>query len=327
LKNTYVHFSCSKMQLLPSNVTTVETCSLMTPSHDAIIIFNVILSLIAVMASFGNIMTILVIAVNPLKNLHTPFIYFLVNLSVADVLQGLISIPLVVYHLSKHEQGLRLTSTVVHALTCISLLSVFFSTIVISLDRYIAITQPIKYRTTLSWQRCLKISIFMWFLSILSGLLIVYLPYKTESFLAYNYFMFVVGIIVMLLVFLRAFRFLKKHEEMFRQKLRSASITSITSQRYNSEKKVTKVLLMVLGVFMVTYVPALVMLNITQFCLQCSCYVRFNLYVIRYILLVSNSAVNPFIYTMRIKDFRNSLKSMFEHFKKVGENFNYKLEC
>ena len=84
---------------------------------------------------------------------------------------------------------------------------------------------------------------------------------------------------------------------------------------------------MVLSVFMVTYVPALVMLNITQYCLKCSCHVRFNLYVLRYILLVSNSAVNPFIYTMRIKDFRNSLKSMFcEKLKKIKMDSDYMMK-
>ena len=298
-------------QLLSSNTTTTDTtCSLAVPSHDAIITLCVVLSLIAIIASFGNILTILVIVINPLKNLHNPFIYFLLNLSVADALQGLISIPFVVYYLSKHKHGLHITSIFLNVLTLISMLSVFFSTIVISVDRCIAITRPIEYRTTLSWQRCLKLSLAMWLIAILSGLFLIVFPYKNPYLAYYSYFILAVGIIAMLILFFRVHRFLKKHEETFREKLRSASITS-TAQRYNTEKKVTKVLLMVLAVFMVTYVPALVMLNITKFCLQCSCSIRFDLFMVRYILLVSNSAVNPFIYTIRLKDFRNSLKSLF----------------
>ena len=284
-----------------ATATDAATCSLYFPSNGVIIVFCTILSLIAVMASFGNIMTILVIVVNPLRRLRSPFFYFLLNLSVADALQGSVSVPMVVYYLSKHTQSLRVnTSSATNVLTLISVASVFFNTMVIALDRCIAITRPIRYRTTLSWQRCLKISLFMWFLSILTGLvLLVYVyqpPFKVDLILANNYFMFIVGIIIMLLVFFRAYNFLKKHEEKYQDRLRKASI-SFVGQRYNTEKKVTKVLLMVLAVFVVTYAPALVMLNLTRFCVQCSCHVKFNLYISQYILLVLNSAVNPFIYT------------------------------
>jgi len=323
-----------KMQQL-SNDTADVSCSLMIPSDSTIIIFCAILSLIAVMASFGNILTILVIAVNPLKRLRTPFIFFLLNLSVADTLQGSVSIPLVIHSLSTHIQIKSLyvkSSPITDVLTLISVATVFFATMFIALDRCIAITRPIKYRTSLSWQRCLKISIFMWLLSVALALIIlVYVyrsPYRTDMILANNYFMFVVGTMIMLIVFFRAYRFLKKHQEKYCAKLRSASITSV-DQRYNTEKRVTKVLLMVLGVFVATYAPALVMLNITRFCLQCSCHIKFNLYISQYIFLVSNSAVNPFIYTIRIKDFRDSLKSMFQRTSKKLDrksNIDIKLE-
>ena len=258
----------------------------------------------------GNLLTVVVTIVNPLKSLRSPFISFLVNLAVADALQGAVTIPFVIYNLMNHTRGLRLTSKVLHALTCISLLSVFFGTIVISLDRYIAITRPIEYRVTLSWQRCLKISILIWVISIVSGLMTTYQPYETISFMVYNYFMLVSGIIVMVIVFFRIYRFLKKHEQTYREQLRRASITS-TSQRYNTEKRVTIVLLIVLSIFMVTYIPALAMLNITNFCFECNCNLRFIFYVTRYILLVLNSAINPFVYTIRMKEFRNSIKALF----------------
>lgn len=255
-------------------------------------------------------LTILVTILDPLKSLRSPFISFLINLAVADALQGGVTVPFVIYQLLNHARGLRLASMTLHALTCISLLSVFFGTVVISLDRYIAITRPIKYRVTLSWQRCLKISILMWIVSIVSGLVVTYYPFKSISFMVYNYVMLVTGIIVMIIVFTRVFRFLKQHEQIYREQLRRASIAS-TSHRYNTEKRVTIVLLIVLSIFMVTYTPALAMLNITQFCFECSCHLRFNLYVIRYILLVSNSAINPFVYAIRIKEFRNSIKALF----------------
>ena len=258
----------------------------------------------------GNLLTILATILDPLKSLRSPFISFLINLAVADALQGGVAIPFVIHQLLNHDQGLRLTSLALHAITCISLLSVFFGTVVISIDRYIAITRPIKYRVTLSWQRCLKISILMWIISIVSGLAVTFYPLESISFMTYNYFMLITGIIVMVIVFTRVYRFLKHHEQIYREQLRRASIAS-TSSRYNTEKRVTVVLLIVLSIFMVTYIPALAMLNITHFCFECSCNLRFNLYVIRYIFLVLNSAINPFVYAIRIKDIRNSILALF----------------
>ena len=258
----------------------------------------------------GNLLTVVVTIVNPLKSLRSLFISFLVNLAVADALQGVVTIPFFIYNLINHTRGLRLPSNVLHALACTSLLSVFFGTIVISLDRYIAITRPIEYRVTLSWQRCLKILILIWVISIVSGLITTYKKYKRISFIVYNYFMFVTGIIVMVIVFFRIYRFLKHHEQTYREQLRRASITSISHQ-YNTDKRVTIVLLIVLSIFMVTYIPALAMLNITDFCFECNCNLRFIFYVTTYTVLVLNSAINPFLYTIRMKEFRNSIKAMF----------------
>ncbi|XP_066926462.1 histamine H2 receptor-like [Clytia hemisphaerica] len=297
-------------------------CDEFEPSTTCTYIFSVVLSLIALIACIGNLLTIIVVILDPLKCLRSPFTSFVVNLSIADALQGAIAVPFVVYHLLDHEKGLRLTSKTVHCLTCISLLSVFFSTVIISVDRYIGITRPLKYRVHLSHGRCLKIASAIWVISIGSGFLITYRPYETISFMVYNYFMLVTGIIVMFITFVLMYRFLKQNERQFCEKLRSASITS-TSSRYNAEKRVTIVLLIVLSIFMGTYIPALVMLNLSQYCFECSCETRYDLYVIRYILLVSNSAINPFVYSIRMKDFRNSIQSLFV--RKTNRKTRYRL--
>ena len=160
---------------------------------------------------------------NPLKSLRSPFISFLVNLAIADALQGVVTIPFFIYELNTHSKGLRLPSRWLHGIAWVSLLSVFLGTIIISLDRYFAITRPIEYRVTLSWQRCLKISISLWIFSIVSGFVLMVPSIKKYSFLVYNYSMLIIGIIVMVMVFTLVFKSLKKHEECFREQLRRAS--------------------------------------------------------------------------------------------------------
>lgn len=299
-------------QNITENITSMQ-CADFMPSFPAVIIFSIILILIAATATIFNALIITAVVLDPLKRLHTPFNFLLVNLAVADFIQGAVPVPLVAYHLIKHEKGIRLTSLLVHCLTCISLVSVSISTLSLAYDRYLAITRPIKYRFELSWSRCLKISLVVWLMSIPAGFLVIYSGHNLEAFLVYNYSMFIAGIIVMVAVYVRVHLFLKNHEKEFRDKFEECFTvnTEASASRYSLEKRITRVLLVVLAVFLLTYVPALAMLNVTQHCLQCSCHLRFNVYVIRYVLLVSNSAWNPFIYTMHMKSYRMSIELLF----------------
>ena len=67
---------------------------------------------ITVVASVGNSLVVLAVLLNPNKDLRSPFIYFLVNLSVADLVVGLVLGPLsTMYHIFEGvgtlSQGLK----------------------------------------------------------------------------------------------------------------------------------------------------------------------------------------------------------------------------
>ena len=47
----------------------------------------------------GNLMVIIVVVVDPLKQLRSLFNYFVVNLAVADLIVGTISMPIAIYYL------------------------------------------------------------------------------------------------------------------------------------------------------------------------------------------------------------------------------------
>ena len=58
------------------------------------IIISVIFCLVITM---GNFMILILVIINPLKKLRSPFNYFVVNLAVADLIVGMISMPVTIY--------------------------------------------------------------------------------------------------------------------------------------------------------------------------------------------------------------------------------------
>ena len=118
--------------------------------------------------TMGNFMILILVIMNPLKKLRSPFNYFVVNLAVADLIVGIISMPITIYfnvlkYLQKKSDALLLIRFS-HMILFTSLTANLLCLMLLSIDRYIAITFPLKYRTNLSskkyWVASFIISLF-----------------------------------------------------------------------------------------------------------------------------------------------------------------------
>ena len=115
-----------------SNVTAPTYLSFLTASCS---------TLITIVASLGNFLVILVVFLNPNKDLRSPFNYLVVNLSLADLIVGLITAPLgIAFHffegLGIPNRPLRKTMHVSFFISCTASL---LSLPALALDRYVAI--------------------------------------------------------------------------------------------------------------------------------------------------------------------------------------------
>ncbi|CAG4961360.1 unnamed protein product [Colias eurytheme] len=93
---------------------------------------------------FGNVLVILSVARE--KSLQTATNYFIVSLAVADLLVAVVVMPFGVYYLANGVWGLPAVVCdcyIAMDVTCST--SSIFNLVAISVDRYIAVTQPIKY--------------------------------------------------------------------------------------------------------------------------------------------------------------------------------------
>ncbi|KAL9972163.1 hypothetical protein ACROYT_G018418 [Oculina patagonica] len=137
----------------------------------------------AVVATVANFLVILAVFLDPNKDLRSPFNYFVANLALADLIVGLLSSPLAAIYLI-HE-GLKLPNQVFRSLRhmtyFISCTASLLSLTALALDRYVAITYPLHYRTKLSPIRACLVSCLVWIVSILLSLVYFIVGYNKFS--------------------------------------------------------------------------------------------------------------------------------------------------
>uniref|UniRef100_A0A914GSG5 G-protein coupled receptors family 1 profile domain-containing protein n=1 Tax=Globodera rostochiensis TaxID=31243 RepID=A0A914GSG5_GLORO len=117
------------------------------------------------MTIFGNCLVVL--AVFTKKYLRNPTGYLIVSLAVADLIVGLVVMPLnSLFEMSRHVWLLGLiTCDIWHALDILASTSSIWNLCVISLDRYMAGIDPIGYRDRVSKRRIIYCICCVWMLS------------------------------------------------------------------------------------------------------------------------------------------------------------------
>lgn len=282
----------------------------------ALSVFTCVASaLISVIAGVSNALIIVAVVWDPLKKLHTPFNYFLVNIAVSDLIMGFVVMPIsVVNHYKESVQQVTESSRIVIRLAYLmAATSTLLGIIALSIDRFIAIKWAILYRAYVNYWRCCVVSVFIWAASIGLPFLYFVMGYRNYLLLQANS-SFLLALIFSLGIYVQVYLFLRAHTQDLRQRMRVSSTAGqeFELKRMLMEKKVTRTFLVILIVFVFTYLPAVVMIYLIFFCSVCSCTTLHVLRDLQFILVALNSCLNPFICTIRLKPFSDSIKTIFQ---------------
>ena len=144
--------------------------------------------LITIVGSVGNSLVVIAVIWNPYKDLRTPFHYFVGNLSLADLVVGVILGPLsTILHISEglgiRKHPLEEAGRVVFFTCCTTSL---FSLTALTLDRYLAILHPAIYRNKLSHARALMVSVLLWVVSTLLSMIYFVVGFDRYRFIFAN---------------------------------------------------------------------------------------------------------------------------------------------
>ncbi|XP_037306049.2 trace amine-associated receptor 1-like [Pungitius pungitius] len=284
----------------------------------------VFLGILSAVTMCGNLLVI--ISVSYFKQLHVPTNFLILSLAVADLLVGVVVFPFsMVFTVTScwHHEGLFCkvrggfdvtlsTASILH-LCCISI------------DRYYAVCQPLSYKSKVNDRVTGMMILMSWAVAVLIGIVVAgFNQGKCEESCLIDalilttlacIFSFYVPVIIMLSIYLKIFLVAK------RQVISIQNTTGLTKKSGTNvskrERKATKTLAIVLGVFLLCWAPYFLCIILQP--------LTYNVTPIAVIetlnwLALSNSMLNPFIYAFFYSWFRSAFK-MIICGKVFGRNF------
>ena len=241
----------------------------------------------------GNALTISILFKRRLrKRPH----FLLISLAFADLLVGLIPMPL--YIIVQYSRYRILTLVYIRVDIFAGLCSVF-TLAAISLERLHAIARPLRHRQLTLRSYAIAIAT-PWIFS-----LIVSLSYLLSVFSVITFLQFFSGIIVSLstslLVTCISYCIIWRKQ--------ASRIIPNEAQARNNVN-LNRTLLLITTIFVLSWLPFQVLAAVLNFCISCNSNKTLTiLYVIK-LLQYSNSFMNFLVYCFRMSDYRNALSGM-----------------
>ncbi|KAM9316183.1 adenosine receptor A1-like [Gastrophryne carolinensis] len=269
---------------------------------------------IAVTAALGNILVCMAVIHD--RKLWTVTNYFLVSLSVADVCVGAFAIPCAILtSIGIPRYNLELCLLMLSTLIMLTMSSTF-SLLAISVDRYIAILNPLRYRSIMTPANTLILIVAAWIVAFLSGLMPLMGWHKSPPSHGYCIFVHVIDMTYLVFFFSFVYFYLPvivmfiiygQIYSAVRKQLRS-KVAGTHQGAGMKEMKTATSLFTIIFFFMLCWAPLHIMNGVSLLCPHC--YIPPVILDIGIILTHANSALNPIIYVYKLKSFRNTFKSI-----------------
>ncbi|CDQ72256.1 unnamed protein product [Oncorhynchus mykiss] len=311
--------------LFTDNSTNSTSCTNITLDPQVIAV-GVFLSVFILVAIVGNILVILSVLCN--RHLQTVTNFFIVNLAIADLLLSIIVLP---FSASLEVLGCwvfgRIFCNVWAAVDVLCCTASILSLCIISIDRYIGVKHCLKYPTIMTEKKAAVILVLVWVSSMVIsiGPLLGWKepPPTDESVcsiteepgyaLFSSLFSFYLPLMVILVMYFRVYvvarRTTKSLEAGVKRERNNKnhpfrSSLSVRLMKFSREKKAAKTLAIVVGMFILCWLPFFFVLPLGSFfpALKPSDMVFKVIFWLGYF----NSCINPVIYPCSSKEFQRA---------------------
>ncbi|XP_026187426.1 trace amine-associated receptor 13c-like [Mastacembelus armatus] len=292
------------------------SCKKYKRPHSETMFIYIVLSSISVLTASLNLL--LIISIYHFRQLHTPTNFLLLSLAVSDFLVGLLVMP---FHIFLTEPCWYLGDLVCvldYFLNFIIVCSSVVNMVLISVDRYVAICDPLHYHTRITPNRVQICVVLCWIYCVFYSFLVLYDNLKKPG--RYNScygecVIYVVGAVGIVLVFIipitsiiilyvRVFVVAVSQARAMRSHIAAVTLQrSVTVTVKKSEMKAARNLGVVVAVFLMCYC--------LYFCVNVSGSdhtIGSPTEVFSSFLIFLNSCLNPIIYAFLYPWFRKSVK-------------------
>ena len=255
------------------------------------------------------------------ESLRTISNWFLASLCVADFLAGLVVDPMyiAIRVFAQPRKGSNLLN-VIYMVWIHSTAATVFNLCCVSVDRFIAIRFPLRYQDIITKQRCYAVIIMVWLISL-------FLPFSkiladnhmnVEDFwFSLSFVFFKLPITVVTLCYFAIFKAARKQASRINRENLQKTNEKNAPARAMQNYKAIKTIGFVLGVFIVSWMPSLVVSVVDYVTASDKCVDHKLVYVVWpwiEVIGLTSSAINPWIYVFRNGEFREALRRCFHFF-------------
>lgn len=267
----------------------------------------VIMSTVATVTVLGNLLLLLTIYRNFRLLFRTPSTFLIANLGVSDLLVGLLVGYLVVVRDTYRYRQREIPDAVRVLIEVFEGLTMFVSgctIIALSTDRYIAVSDPIGYRSRVTKKRVKIFILAVWFsASLLCTLPLTGLDKKIYTII-YLHTHGTIPIFLLTAVCIKMFRALKRH----RREMETLQNSAMNRRReMERERKMAHTVYIILTLFYLTLLPAYITIHLLCLYKGSDLDIRSVFRLADFIstrFLFLNSAIDSYVYAWRIPKYR-----------------------
>ena len=272
----------------------------------------------------GNFLVCLAIIKDPFRNLKTPFNYFLLSLAGTDLMVGAILDPVsVAFHIDEALQLNAVDIKILHMFYFILSTASILTLAALTMDRYVAVASPVKYKTMVTSKRAIVASVSIWVVALGFSFIYFKLGFIVYSFIFANTAVFST-FAVLIFVHVGILKRLRERSKYWRDRRAVECTESDKHENRNNlintkkESKAAKALMIVLLAFSASLTPACIMIYLLNFCAHCNCLMVPWLRDLGIIIVLCNSGINPYLYAWRLPQFKRAFYK-FLHLNSRGK--------
>ncbi|XP_070541241.1 D(1) dopamine receptor-like [Ptychodera flava] len=289
------------------------------------ILIGIILGFIILFTVLGN--TLVIISVFVYRRLRSNITnWFIVSLAISDLLVAILVMTWAAVNFVAGYWPFGKFCQVHMALDIMLSTASILNLCVISVDRYWAVMKPFQYQTKMTQKRALLMIIVAWILAALVSFLPVMtqahrVPGDPDSLLAdppqcefklngiyatvSSAISFYIPSTIILIIYYRIYKTASRIEKQIKQQERTLNIKHKHSRSFG-ERKAVKTFGLIIGIFVICWLPFFIVNCIRAFCDSC---VPIECFIALTWLGWVNSTLNPIIYATN-RDFRRAFRQL-----------------
>ncbi|XP_060096203.1 histamine H2 receptor [Heteronotia binoei] len=287
------------------------------------VLTGIVLAIIIIVTVCGNVVVCLAVGFN--RRLRTLTNCFIVSLAITDLMLGLLVQPFAaMYEVSNHIWYLSQTfCNIYNSLDVMLCTASILNLFMISLDRYYAVTAPLRYTTLVTPRRVAMVMVVIWVVSVMVSFLPIHLGWNTNGITDPNpekcdlgvnpiyglvdaLLTFYIPLVIMCTTYYRIFKIAREQAKRINNVPCNKKVNHALPTV--NEHKATLTLAIVMGAFIICWFPYFTVFIYRG--IKGDEAVRKDLLSIVTWLGYANSALNPILYGALNRDFRTAYQQL-----------------